>query len=82
MGREETIKDPVVQDGQAGRIVRQVEILRLLVVVEAKSLASSNDSLGLVRDGHAVDFVQRAVESLNRGRCSQIPNSKHSRNVC
>jgi len=78
MRRDKGVENWVVEDADTGLVIGQVVVRRFVVVKELHRSSTRNDTLGWLRNCHAVNFVQRTVESLDGCECTHIPDSKHA----
>ena len=81
MTSDPCVKDRIIKHTATGPVICQVVISRFVVVIEFHASSTSYNSLGRLCDGKAVDFIERAIEGLNRSERSSIPDSKHARDV-
>lgn len=79
---DKRVEDRIVKDTNTSFVIGQMIVSWLVVIIEKHSATTSNDSLGRLGNGKAVNFVGWAVESLHCCERTHVPNSEHSRDVC
>ena len=79
---DDSVEYWVIQYTECGLIISQVMVSWFIIIVEDKSSPSSNDSLWRVCDCKATDLIERTVEGLNCSEGTDVPNSKHARDIC
>ena len=74
-------EDWVVQNRKASLVISQMIVCGLVIVIKPQLPATGNDSLRRGGDSERVDLIERAVECLNSGECSHVPDSEHARDI-
>ena len=81
MRRDEGIEDRVVEEADAGLVIRQIVSRRLIVVIKDQSASACDNALGRLRDGHTLNLVEGAIKGLNCGEGANIPNAESARYI-
>ena len=82
MGCNKSVEDGVVKNTDTCLVVSKMVVSRLIVIIEKHSATTSNNPLRRLCNWKAIYFVWRTIKSLYSCKCSHVPNSKHSWDIC
>lgn len=72
------VEDRIIEDAKTCLVIGKVVVSRLVVVVEEHPSTTSNNPLGWLSDGEAVDLVRWAVEGLHSRERAHVPDTEHA----
>lgn len=81
MRRHEGVEGRVVQYAEAGLVICQMVVSRLIIVIEDQATTSRNNSLGGIGHREATDLIQRAVEGLYCRKGTDVPDAEHTGDI-
>jgi len=81
MRRHEGVEGRVVQYAEAGLVICQMVVSRLIIVIEDQATTSRNNSLRGIGHCEATDLIQGAVEGLHGCEGTDVPDAEHTGDI-